>query len=535
MKPGVSGTFAARLRDALRSKTPAALKVLQGARRTTRQFAASLPLPFAIMLSALLHLIVLSLTFVTPPPQPAAKDRNLEVVLVNASRAKAPEKADVLAQANLDGGGPVAPDARTSTPAPATTRRQEGNAPTDAQRAPTPPRPQTLAVREPEPKPAPVPEPEKRPAPAPAPVPAPKPQLQPAPLPAPAPEPEPPAETDPLPLPTALQPPEPIIQPPASRSFIADMKPHPVPPQIEEPARVQAPQPLPAARIAPSAPRPLGVDAAPEQVAVLSVPERPALRPRMTLQPPAPVARPDPPAAPELPAASAALPPVASAPAPIPPSASTTAPDAPPPLRLPVVPAPKPALETPTKAHTPAPTPAARPSEPAPVARPPEQAVARARQPAPPPEPAASGFDLMNSIATIARLEAQIDRRLDEYAKRPRKAQIGARAKEHRFAQYVEDWRQKVERIGTLNYPEEARGRIYGSLVMTVAIRADGTVERIEVDRSSGYPVLDAAAVSIVRLAAPYSPFPPDIRVDTDIVEITRTWTFTNANQVRAD
>src|SRR5690606_20321139 len=96
-----------------------------------------------------------------------------------------------------------------------------------------------------------------------------------------------------------------------------------------------------------------------------------------------------------------------------------------------------------------------------------------------------TGHELMDSLAAIAKLEAQIDRRLDEYAKRPRKTQIGTRAREYRFAQYAENWRRKVERIGTLNYPDAARGRIYGNLVLTVAIRADGSIESIDIDRSS--------------------------------------------------
>jgi len=145
------------------------------------------------------------------------------------------------------------------------------------------------------------------------------------------------------------------------------------------------------------------------------------------------------------------------------------------------------------------------------------------------------GRDLLDSAAAVARIEAQIDRDLKELAKRPRKKFIGARAQEYRFAQYVEDWRQKVERIGTLNYPEAARGRLYGSLLLSVTIRSDGTVERVGVHRSSGHKVLDDAALRIVKMAAPYSPFPPDIRKDYDVIEITRTWTFTNSDQVRAN
>ncbi len=155
--------------------------------------------------------------------------------------------------------------------------------------------------------------------------------------------------------------------------------------------------------------------------------------------------------------------------------------------------------------------------------------------PTPEPEPRLSGLDLLDSAAAVARLEAQIDRDLQELAKRPRKKFIGARAQEYRFAQYVEDWRQKVERIGTLNYPEAARGKLYGSLLLSVTIRADGSVDKVGVHRSSGHKLLDDAAVRIVEMAAPYAPFPPDIRKDYDVIEITRTWTFTNRDQVRAN
>jgi protein TonB len=161
----------------------------------------------------------------------------------------------------------------------------------------------------------------------------------------------------------------------------------------------------------------------------------------------------------------------------------------------------------------------------------------KVERPTPTPEPprAISGLDLLDSAAAVARIEAQIDRDLQELAKRPRKKFIGARAQEYRFAQYVEDWRQKVERIGTLNYPEAARGRLYGSLLLSVTIRADGTVARVGVHRSSGHKLLDEAAMRIVKMAAPYAPFPPDIRKDFDVIEITRTWTFTNGDQVRAN
>lgn len=161
--------------------------------------------------------------------------------------------------------------------------------------------------------------------------------------------------------------------------------------------------------------------------------------------------------------------------------------------------------------------------------------VAEAKPAANTPSPAParpSAQDLLDSAAMAARLEAQIDQRMGDYAKRPRRTPIGSRTKEYRFARYVDDWRQKIERIGTLNYPESARGRLYGSLLLTVAIRADGSLEKVVIERSSGEKVLDEAAVEIVKLSAPFATFPPDIRADTDILEITRTWSFTNADRL---
>jgi protein TonB len=140
--------------------------------------------------------------------------------------------------------------------------------------------------------------------------------------------------------------------------------------------------------------------------------------------------------------------------------------------------------------------------------------------------PQPSGRDLADLSLAALRLQAQVDRQLEEYQKRPRKKFIGANAAEYRFAQYEEDWRAKVERWGTLNYPAEARGKIYGNLRLTVTLRPDGSVAAIELDRSSGLKVLDAAAFKIVRMASPFAPFPPDISRDTDLLIITRTWFF---------
>lgn len=161
-------------------------------------------------------------------------------------------------------------------------------------------------------------------------------------------------------------------------------------------------------------------------------------------------------------------------------------------------------------------------------------AAAQTASEQPSPAPNISGLDLAESARAMARLEGEISKNFDEYNKRPRKKFIGTRAEEYRFAQYIEDWRQKIERIGTLNYPEAARGKLYGTLILTVTITADGQVARIDINRSSGHKVLDDAARRIVQMASPYAAFPPDIRRDTDILEITRTWYFTQGDQLSA-
>ena len=152
------------------------------------------------------------------------------------------------------------------------------------------------------------------------------------------------------------------------------------------------------------------------------------------------------------------------------------------------------------------------------------------------PQREARGIALRDSsLALVRSLEAQVARQIDEYNQRPKKTFVGARATEFRFAQYVEDWRLKIERIGTLNYPDGARGRIYGSLRLSVAINADGTLNRLDVERSSGQPILDQAAEKIVKMGAPYARFPDSIRRDTDILVITRTWNFAQGDRVFSD
>ena len=151
------------------------------------------------------------------------------------------------------------------------------------------------------------------------------------------------------------------------------------------------------------------------------------------------------------------------------------------------------------------------------------------------PAPAVDAAELVQKSMDMARLEAQIAREMDQYNKRPKRRFVGARTQEYRFARYVEDWRTKVERIGNNNYPEAARAqKLYGQLQVTVSIKSDGTLEDVEVSRSSGHKILDAAAIRIVQLGAPYAAFPEDIRRDTDILSITRTWMFTREDEFQS-
>jgi protein TonB len=147
--------------------------------------------------------------------------------------------------------------------------------------------------------------------------------------------------------------------------------------------------------------------------------------------------------------------------------------------------------------------------------------------------PVLRGRDLASSALETMRLEAVIARQTEEYNKRPRiRPILSARAEEYRFAQYEDAWRIKVERIGTLNYPQAARGKLSGSLTLTVVINRDGSLARVEIDRPSGHRVLDEAAKRIVGMAAPFAEFPADIRREWDQLSITRTFIFTSSNRL---
>ena len=128
----------------------------------------------------------------------------------------------------------------------------------------------------------------------------------------------------------------------------------------------------------------------------------------------------------------------------------------------------------------------------------------------------------------IASLEAEFNRVQQEAAKRPRiSRQNTASTKRDITAWYRDSWRKKVERVGNLNYPEEAkRNSIYGSLRLRVLVRSDGSIAEMVITESSGQPVLDQAAQRIVRLSAPFSAFSGELAAKYDQIEIIRTWRF---------
>jgi protein TonB len=147
-----------------------------------------------------------------------------------------------------------------------------------------------------------------------------------------------------------------------------------------------------------------------------------------------------------------------------------------------------------------------------------------------PETPRPDAAQLMRQSMNMASMKPELRRERQWQSKLPRRQFISANTREYEFASYMSAWVAKVERIGNLNYPNELRQKkLHGDLVLTVGIHRNGTVESIDVMRSSGIPEIDHAAIEIVQLAAPYSPLPDNITETVDILHITRTWRFETA------
>lgn len=135
--------------------------------------------------------------------------------------------------------------------------------------------------------------------------------------------------------------------------------------------------------------------------------------------------------------------------------------------------------------------------------------------------------------AEMARLAAEIHLRSELYAKRPKRKFVSASTREYAYANYLRAWVDRAERVGNLNYPDEARRkRLTGQVVISVAVRRDGSVEQTRIIQSSGIPLLDSTAQRIVRLAEPFPPL-PETDEHIDILHVTRTWNFLPGGEVR--
>ncbi len=156
------------------------------------------------------------------------------------------------------------------------------------------------------------------------------------------------------------------------------------------------------------------------------------------------------------------------------------------------------------------------------------------QSPQPPLPETPTAAELMMRSREIARLSAEIRQKQQTYAQMPREKYISANTRESLYAAYQDAWRQKVERIGNLNYPDQAkRQRLSGNLLLDVAINPDGSIKSITVERSSGHKVLDDGAIRIVRMAAPFAPLPGAILKEVDILHITRVWQFHDDNSLQ--
>lgn len=140
--------------------------------------------------------------------------------------------------------------------------------------------------------------------------------------------------------------------------------------------------------------------------------------------------------------------------------------------------------------------------------------------------PLPPGQEKIDRDVAMARLAAEIHLRSEQYAKRPKRKFVSASTAEYAWAGYLRGWVDRVERVGNLNYPDEARRRrLAGQVVISIGIRRDGTVERSRIVLTSGIPLLDASALRIAKLAEPYAPLPRTDE-DPDILHVTRTWAF---------
>ena len=136
--------------------------------------------------------------------------------------------------------------------------------------------------------------------------------------------------------------------------------------------------------------------------------------------------------------------------------------------------------------------------------------------------------------AQAARLIQEISNIIEHQIERPKVKYMNSSTKEFLPARYMREWINRVERIGNLNYPDQARrDKLSGTLILDVTISAKGELLNIDLRKSSGHKILDDAAKRIVSLAAPYSPFPDKLKQEADVIHITRSWEFLSNSQFK--
>lgn len=126
----------------------------------------------------------------------------------------------------------------------------------------------------------------------------------------------------------------------------------------------------------------------------------------------------------------------------------------------------------------------------------------------------------------VARLEAELHALNSSHSQKVRRlSSTSTMTSEEAF--YLSQWQARVEYIGNLNYPEEARKlNLTGQLRLLVVIAPDGSLLEAQLLSSSGHKALDDAAIRILNLAAPFAPLPPSITAHNEVLEIIRTWNF---------
>lgn len=156
--------------------------------------------------------------------------------------------------------------------------------------------------------------------------------------------------------------------------------------------------------------------------------------------------------------------------------------------------------------------------------------------------PQLNARDLLDTAKAVARLEAEVAKNIEDYNKRPKKTQVTARTREAGYALYYKAMQEKIEKLGTLNFPQKDGKKLYGELVIYIPVFQDGSIYNKEggarIERGSGNPALDAAALAIVRRSAPYGRFPENMRASggkDDIWEVITRFRFTHEETLQTD